>query len=126
MNKLKAQEWANALRSGKYEQCTGSLRDNGKFCCLGVIDEINPSMDLSGDSTGFLDNHKRVGLTTNGGTLKGVEDQVHASLQGLNDIGYIGYNEDYKSGKLIGKTSPLTFDEIADIIEAEYVLEILK
>ncbi len=31
---------AEALESGKYEQCTGRLRDGDKFCCLGVATEL--------------------------------------------------------------------------------------
>lgn len=33
---IKAQ-WTAALRSGEYEQGQGSLRRDGKFCCLGVL-----------------------------------------------------------------------------------------
>ena len=36
---LKA-KWVAALRSGKYEQGTGWLNRNGKFCCLGVLCEV--------------------------------------------------------------------------------------
>lgn len=36
-------KWCEALRSGKYEQGTGYLRANDKFCCLGVLcDVIDP------------------------------------------------------------------------------------
>lgn len=37
MDKELKQKWIDALRSGKYEQGTGSLEDNGKYCCLGVL-----------------------------------------------------------------------------------------
>lgn len=33
-------EWLNALRSGEYEQGTGSLCKDGKYCCLGVLCEL--------------------------------------------------------------------------------------
>ena len=33
-------EWLNALRSGEYEQGTGLLSKDGKFCCLGVLCDI--------------------------------------------------------------------------------------
>lgn len=32
--------WAAALRSGKYPQTHGRLRDGGGFCCLGVLCEL--------------------------------------------------------------------------------------
>ena len=29
-----------ALRSGKYKQCTGALRKDDGFCCLGVACDV--------------------------------------------------------------------------------------
>ena len=38
-------EWLEALRSGKYPQTKGHLRDDTGFCCLGVLcDLYNPSL----------------------------------------------------------------------------------
>ncbi len=37
-----AMEWVEALRSGKYEQTTGQLREGNKFCVLGVLCDIAP------------------------------------------------------------------------------------
>jgi len=34
-------QWVDALRSGKYQQTTGRLRDGDKFCCLGVACDIS-------------------------------------------------------------------------------------
>lgn len=34
-------DWVVALRSGKFQQTTGTLCENGKFCCLGVLCFIN-------------------------------------------------------------------------------------
>lgn len=34
------QRWIEALRSGKYEQGQGRLRDGDRYCCLGVLCEI--------------------------------------------------------------------------------------
>ena len=36
---LKA-KWLEALRSGKYEQTQGTLRDGDAFCCLGVLCDL--------------------------------------------------------------------------------------
>ena len=33
-------KWVEALRSGKYEQCKGHLRQNDAFCCIGVLGAI--------------------------------------------------------------------------------------
>lgn len=40
MNPSIKQIWINALRSGKYEQGQGSLNEDGKFCCLGVLTDL--------------------------------------------------------------------------------------
>jgi hypothetical protein len=37
---LKA-KWVEALRSGDYQQTTGTLRDGDSFCCLGVLCDIS-------------------------------------------------------------------------------------
>ena len=34
-------KWIEALRSGKYRQTTGTLRDRDGFCCLGVLCDIS-------------------------------------------------------------------------------------
>lgn len=36
---LKA-KWVAALRSGEYEQITGSLKEPDGYCCLGVLCEV--------------------------------------------------------------------------------------
>lgn len=35
-----AKKWVQALRSGEYKQGKDALRDNDKFCCLGVACEV--------------------------------------------------------------------------------------
>lgn len=40
MNKEIKQRWINALRSGKYSQTEGCLRDGKGYCCLGVLTDI--------------------------------------------------------------------------------------
>lgn len=45
---LKA-KWVAALRSGKYTQTKGTLRDDRGFCCLGVL------LDVWGDCNGGWD-----------------------------------------------------------------------
>jgi len=34
------QRWIDALRSGEYPQTMGKLRDEGGYCCLGVLCEL--------------------------------------------------------------------------------------
>lgn len=40
MNPEIKQKWVDALRSGNYHQGEGSLKDNDKFCCLGVLCDL--------------------------------------------------------------------------------------
>lgn len=40
MDKEIKRRWVEALRSGKYEQGQGKLLHSGKFCCLGVLCDI--------------------------------------------------------------------------------------
>jgi len=35
-----AQKWVKALRSGKYKQGRNRLRKKDRFCCLGVLCEL--------------------------------------------------------------------------------------
>jgi hypothetical protein len=41
-------EWVKALRSGEYEQGTGTLKYEEKFCCLGVLCAVHFGRDFSG------------------------------------------------------------------------------
>jgi hypothetical protein len=98
MKKHHARKWIKALRSGKYKQGTNYLCKDGEYCCLGVLDEIFPEMELNGGSDTTLKNYSKIGLRAADGFIPDSQE----SLADLNDIGY-------------------TFDEIADIIQIEYV-----
>lgn len=41
LTKQLLQKWVKALRSGKYKQGEGELRNNNHFCCLGVLCDIS-------------------------------------------------------------------------------------
>lgn len=101
-------EWIEALRSGKYEQGKGSLRDGDKFCCLGVLCDIaikhgvtdwkraSFARESNLPSTQVL---KWAGLNAHGGPSVQIFDDA-TTLVLLNDSG-------------------LSFDWIAAIIETE-------
>lgn len=42
MNTEHFKAWIAALRSDRYGQCTGQLRDSDGYCCLGVLADISP------------------------------------------------------------------------------------
>jgi hypothetical protein len=114
-------EWLAALRSGKYEQSTGRLRDDKGYCCLGVLCDIYIKAQKNEDIKwfeGFTDNflvdidgdreevslpdkvRSWAGLTTDIGRFTS-EDGKTNNLAHLNDNGY-------------------SFNQIADLIEKHF------
>ena len=104
--------WVKALRSGSYEQGQRRLRDQGKFCCLGVACDLHmkhvTGMDAWEKRNGILTVYGEghllpqnvqdwLGLSSASGEFKGLEGA--SSLLALNDSGG-------------------SFDDIADIIES--------
>ena len=104
--------WAEALRSGEFEQNTGALRVNDKYCCLGVACELYRRETGEGRWTTedyfWIDGEARNDLLpARVAKYFGVdrsssfhEDGHEDQLSGLNDDG-------------------LPFDAIADVIERE-------
>ena len=111
-----AEKWVKALRSGKYKQGTKYLCYSGKYCCLGVLDDIFPKMKLTHDemtgetSSRSLPGYDKIGLENRDGKLPTGMD-YYVSLTQLND------------GK--DNVKSFNFDEIADIIQAIYVEKVL-
>lgn len=110
MKKSVAMKWVNALRSGKYKQGRMYLHNKAAntFCCLGVLDDLYPKLNLSSGVSGVLINYKLVGLDGPHGTIG------DSKLTVLNDLG------------VDGSRDPFTFDEIADVIQAEYVERVME
>lgn len=102
---LKA-KWVAALRSGEYEQTTGTLRDvdGHGFCCVGVLADVLDTAAWSGScwhgESGTMDSYKREEI--------GIAREAMARLECMND----GVPLDDEP---IGKHN---FTEIADYIEA--------
>jgi hypothetical protein len=100
--------WAEALRSGDYEQTdVGAMCHNGRYCCLGVARALLNPPESDADWGGFADSRTtaELGLSGNaGGTavLDGDGEMVY--LSDLNDV--FGF----------------TFAEIADLIDDGQVL----
>ena len=40
MSRENGEKWLAALRSGEYEQGKGCLYSSGKYCCLGVLEQV--------------------------------------------------------------------------------------
>jgi hypothetical protein len=103
-----AKEWVKALRSGKYKQAKNVLyeADRNAFCCLGVACDISglPPEKWHGNEYTVLplEVQEKLNLSSKYGCFQ--EDTTSSrinSLVNLNDN--LGYS----------------FDQIADIIEAE-------
>jgi hypothetical protein len=105
VTKRNAMKWVNALRSGEYKQGDRFLLKDGcgGYCCLGVLDDLFSDLDLRGSSSSVLRNFDKIGLNSCEATLPG----SYVTLAELND------------GSSDGER--FTFDEIADIIQAQYV-----
>lgn len=86
--------WVAALRSGKYTQGTGSLLScfGAKYCCLGVLCQINPDVAREGWEDGANLNY----------TEKSVYGLSHTQTEALVDM---------------NDRQRLNFNQIADWIE---------
>lgn len=105
LNKV-AKAWVKALRSGKYKQGKGSLFENGRYCCLGVLTHLAVKEGVIKKIYGFsLDSSvmEWAGLNSPFGRYD-KNSKVVSDLAAEND----GYNVKAK-----------TFKQIADIIESE-------
>jgi hypothetical protein len=91
-------KWVAALRSGEYQQCTGKLRSDQGFCCLGV------ALDLIDHAEWESQHWRDIYLKDIGPTAPviGIQRDTAYSLAEMND------------GESCEKRS---FSEIADYIE---------
>lgn len=103
-------KWVKALRSGKYKQTTGQLRDYARYdegktyCCLGVLCSITKSKGWVGETV--LPKHvvKKVGMKLDRGNGE------------INDEGW------YDKGKCLSQLNDngMSFKQIANVIEKVY------
>jgi hypothetical protein len=120
MNPEIKKKWVKALRSGKYEQGRGNLKNSdGQFCCLGVLCDL------------YQQEHKDVEWKDKWGRITMLDhwsnlpwpvmvwsDMLTLPLFGKDQVS--GFNKDRVS--LIDLNdgrggSPHSFKEIADVIE---------
>lgn len=117
MDRQIAMKWVEALRSGEYKQGKGNLKQDGNFCCLGVLCDISKqgeweSVKVNGSLNlirGYYDGftsylptsvEKWAGISSSNGLFLD-EKNWETSLSSLNDKGH-------------------SFEEIADIIEKHW------
>lgn len=121
MKKSVAMKWVRALRSGKYNQTQGTLRNSQGYCCLGVLCDISKEGEWAG-------NHYWGSLGSTTGVLPKVV-QIYAGMSNLKGehtthLGerrsLVGYNDAHYTDPKTGKKRSTTFQEIADWIEINY------
>jgi hypothetical protein len=119
MKKYYAQKWIKALRSGKYKQGKFKLYNmhHNTYCCLGVLNEIFPKLDLAGNEKSILQNYKKIGLNNERGYLCTANKDYKCEFTTLNDTGLCIHETEIDEIMF----QPFTFDEIADIIQIEYI-----
>ena len=103
------QEWLTALRSGEYQQGKYSLKQDNKYCCLGVILELQNELTLSYDNM-FCNFHHSSCISD--------KSAMYNVLSGFGD--FKGFRIDKKECLANLNDSEYTFNEIADIIEQHF------
>jgi len=126
MKKSIMETWVRALRSGKYNQCKGQLKNNNSFCCLGVLTDIygeQEGIEWSQDEWLYINKCGDVrreceGLTVNvqgwSGMTSSDGDRVRC-VDSWDDEG-----KSITDSLADMNDSGSSFEEIADIIERDY------
>lgn len=125
--KIKA-EWVAALRSGEYHQGRGALVREGfeaqslNYCCLGVLCELSPVVELVVQTIPDEDSYFRYRSTANhldtDGSVLPLAARFWAELDDeggeLPIVDRTGYNVNLP---ILNDDAKLSFDQIADVIE---------
>ena len=115
MDKDIARRWIDALRSGKYQQTTGTLRSpDGSYCCLGVLCEIE-GLKYDEDRRTFTFTDEE-GETDHSDTLL---PDTFAKHLGIHEEGLLKNKRRMPVVSLIqlNDVNKASFSEIADVIE---------
>lgn len=103
--------WVNALRSGKYTQATGKLRDEYGMCCLGVACDV-------WDNKGWKQIEGRWYFWAEDVSLP---PEIRDFLGANHSEIYLNNNTENEVLSHYNDNVGLTFDEIADMIEEAYL-----
>lgn len=125
MNKDKIRLWVDALRSGQYKQTDGGLRrtvnDEKRYCCLGVACDvaIKDGLDLKvREFGGSL--YDEFGEDEDGGHLP-IEVQQWLGVTTASPK--VVFSGEVRELAVLNDDFKLDFNEIADLIEAEFLKE---
>lgn len=109
--KKEIQEWCNHLRSGEYNQTKYVLKDNVGFCCLGVLADTSRHIKKEVD----LGNCGDIDFSLIKYDSPAWPCSIHRDFHEITGIFLDDLNDNYDA----------TFDEIADLLEAVFIHEVL-
>jgi len=121
--KEQIQAWVRALRSGEYSQTKGRLQNDSGHCCLGVACDvfIPNGMKTMHPTTGLMNGALPHDQANSPEWLRKLERILGVLIPALNDYGSINIGLEHNE-----QFEPFTFDEIADLLEYEYIYEVLS
>jgi len=110
--KKQIEKWCKALRSGNYKQTTGELQSTEGFCCLGVACKVFIPVD-------------KLRLSSDGFLKGGLPSYQQASPKWLRNVSHLFYERMGRHLSSLNDDEKLTFDEIADCLEAVFIHEVM-
>jgi hypothetical protein len=123
MNVENIKLWVEALRSDEYKQGKGRLRQDDEFCCLGVACDVFRKATGEGEWLGRVD-APVFDISESRKMSFFLPVEVQKWLAGsfsFNDM--VRYEGGYWPLVLLNDEEGLTFAQIADLLEAQYILE---
>ena len=106
-------QWITALRSGEYKQTKNTLQDENGYCCLGVACKV-----VIPEDNQLLKEDKYFS-----GSFPFHQSYAPRWLKQINDD---FYKKTEKALTVLNDNKHLTFDEIADCLEAVYLLNVME
>lgn len=103
-------KWVAALRSGEFKQGSKRLKDDDKYCCLGVACVLAKREGVIPDDASWEDECQKPCLS--------LREQFEAVKDWLGLQGPEGWMDDLPSLTVINDDGA-TFSKIADLIESE-------
>jgi hypothetical protein len=121
MNPEVKAKWLAALRSGEYEQTTETLKQDGCFCCLGVLSDLHAKETGNGE---WREEDGVLYYEVDGFAKSDVLPHPVAKWAGLDDESpsvKVNLFSDDGCAMMLAELndSGTTFEEIADLIEAQ-------
>lgn len=123
--KANRDKWVAALRGGEFQQTQACLRDSYGYCCLGVAAELAAREGViegvPGHSAWRYDGHPTA-LTSAVQSWLGIGSSV-GLLRETGSLSNLTFTaEEIGSLSSLNDAANYTFEQIADVIESDYVL----